>query len=171
MSDSLNTLAPETVETAAPPELTTFNPNEPVTETTLEAQEDAERREAFLAPPGEWRGTPLHPWSLDRELLWQDLRRRAGAPSWDEIVGCKDLHAFAPDAIRILYISTLDDDALDAARTQLVALSKQAHAWANEAVGIHGQAEAITAALTIYNHAHATEAELVPEGGGASRGK
>lgn len=60
-----------------------------------------------------WRGKPLHPWSLEREIFWRELRAHEEAPA---IASYQTIPDFLPEAVRILWIASATDDALRALR-------------------------------------------------------
>lgn len=144
-----------------------------------ESQEDhsaqTERAEAFKEPIREWNGVPLHGFSIGRESLWLDLRAAAGAPSFAGLLQDRQgggLQPLVPDAIRILYILTRDQEEVKSARRDLLQFEQDAAAWAEQEIPRGRFIQAVTETLRIYNAAQVNEVELVTEGmGGATGGK
>jgi len=89
---------------------------------------DAQRERAHRRE-WSWRGQPLHPWSLEREIFWRELRAHEESPA---IGSYQTIPDFLPEAVRILWIASASDAELRTLR-QLTPESQRNHCnlWAS----------------------------------------
>ena len=107
-----------------------------------------------------WGAIPLQEWDLLRETHFLLMRGVARAPLMSELMDSPG--AFLADALRILWLCALDDDALrSAARSGMQAACD---AWAAEHVPMGSVPAALRAGLRIYNDGHASDTEPVRNG-------
>jgi len=118
---------------------------------------------AMLAADGmrRWHDLPLQAWDLLRESHWLAMRGVASAPPLRGLL--ERPGAFLADALRILWLASLDDAALRrAARGDMQA---DCDGWAAAHVPLREAGAAITLALDLYNDAHANDVEPAPRPG------
>ena len=120
----------------------------------------AKDREAAFDAEFAWRGAPLHPFSIDRESLFSEVRLANGAPPI--VKTSADFDGFLADALRILFICSHTKDDFRPLRRDPIAFQEAIDAWAVENVARGEQSAAITLGIEIYVSSFATEHEPVP---------
>ena len=124
---------------------------------------DADHDAAMLAGDAtrHWQGSPLQAWDLLRESHWLAMRGVASAPPLRDLLESQG--AFLGDALRILWLASLDDATLRRlARGDMQAACDD---WAKAAVPLPAAGDAIRLALDLYNDAHANDVEPAPRPG------
>lgn len=109
---------------------------------TPQQREDAHRKE------WQWRGRPLQPWSLEREIFWRNLRAHDEAPA---IASYQTIPDFLPEAVRILWIASLTDANLRHVRQLVPSVQREVcDAWFVKNIALHESFEVARIGHEIY---------------------
>lgn len=116
-----------------------------------------EEREAAFDAEFFWNGNLLHSFSIDRFGLFVSHRCSMGAPKLHSAMA--DGNAFYPDALRILWLCSVEPLTLSLLRRDPEAMEKAITDWAAENVPISRAGEACGVAMEIFTAAHENKHE------------
>lgn len=152
-------LAPATVKTAPP----VLNPER------ANPADEKRRQDAYDAE-FEWRGEPLHGFSVSREALFGQLRLAMGAPPLSRCM--PDPDAFQSDAQRILFLCANPPEIWNRLRSDMAVLQTTVDQWADENIAPAEKLLAETLAMKIWLAAQENRHEpaLVKAAGGDDEG-
>jgi hypothetical protein len=132
-----------------------------------EGPEERAREEAFDGVHL-WNGEELHGFSIDRYGIFVSHRVAMGAPRMGVVLSDPD--AFFPDALRILYLCSVEAGTLRKLAREPEALEAAVYAWAAEAVPMNRRYEAEGVAIQIFNGVYVNQHEPAAPSGGRTHG-
>ncbi len=137
---------------------------------TLKAEEgpDEAVRERAFDGAFFWNGEELHGFSIDRYGVFVSHRVAMGAPRLGVVLGDPD--AFFADALRILYLCSVEASLIRRLAREPEALEEAIYAWAGQAVPMNRRYEAEQVAIEIFNSVYVNQHEPAAPSGGRTHG-
>jgi hypothetical protein len=129
---------------------------------------DEKMREAAFDGEFFWNEQKLHGFSIDRYGIFVSHRVAMGAATLGRVLGDPD--AFFPDALRILFLCSVEREPLLRLARNPEALEAAVYAWAAEAVPMARRYDAEGTALEIFNAVYANQHRPAPPAHGRAHG-
>lgn len=125
-----------------------------------------QREEAFSAE-FKWAGKLLQPLAIEKYTIFLSHRTALGSPPLNAVF--RDSSAFYPDAIRLLWVCSVDVELLRSLRSDPELMESVILDWAEKNAPIHQAAAACALAIRLWNLAHENRPD--PRDSGAPQGK